>query len=67
MGYPVKSWRKHPGRNPDHDPRYSGRRTKVKVPDRNGNLHEVIVYGPRNPSRWLPHQGQREIQRRARR
>lgn len=65
MAYPIKTWLTHPGRNPAHNPRYTGRRFTVKVPDRSGELREVTMYGARNPSRWLPHQGAREMARRA--
>lgn len=52
-------WPKHPGRNPAHNP--LGRmRWKQKLPDG----QELTLRGPRNPSRWLPHQSAAECARR---
>lgn len=68
--YPVNRSR-HPGANPLHNPK--GReRWMVKVPldiatfDPNNKTtyREVKAYGPRNPSKYVPHQGAREIARR---
>ena len=65
MTYDLKRWRAHPGRNPAHDP--NGRQSAfIRVPDpATKQLVDVEVRGPRNPSRWLPHQGAAEKARRA--
>ncbi len=59
------AWLDHPGRNPAH--RFEGReRGETRVPDLvTGKVKIVKWVGPRNPSRWLPHQGVQEAVRRA--
>lgn len=58
------AWLDHPGRNPAH--RWEGReRGTIKVLNpATGKLETVKWRGPRNPSRWLPHQGVQEAERR---
>jgi len=63
----LKSWSAHPGRNPAHRFGQPRERFQVKVFDpRQMKIVEVTRLGPRNPSRWLPHQGEREQVRRRR-
>lgn len=52
----------HPGANPLHDP--SGRNRRSTQDPVSGL--DVIFRGPRNPSRWVPHQSNRERERRVR-
>ena len=47
---------KHPGANPLHDPNGRKRWTDQAT--------GIVLRGPRNPSRWVPHQGKREKARR---
>lgn len=62
--YDLNTWLEHPGRNPAHRPE-GRRRWKAKVLNpRTGNFEDVQMRGPRNPSRWLPHQGVQEAERR---
>lgn len=59
------SWNRHPGRNPEHRFGKGRDRWKEKMPLPGRPFNEVIVLGPKNPSRWLPHQSKRERSRRA--
>lgn len=63
-GYDTTAWVDHPHCNPAHRP--EGRmRWKAKILNsRTGKLETVQMRGPRNPSRWLPHQGVQEAERR---
>lgn len=52
----------HPHRNPAHRPFGRERRTVYDPVTKT----EHTIRGPRNPSRWLPHQGVAECARRRR-
>ena len=68
-------WMAHPGRNPAHRFGKGRDRWKVSVPvvppafssEGVPETREVTMLGPKNPSRWLPHQGERECARRVNR
>lgn len=61
-------WIAHPGRNKAHRFGEGRARWKQKLPDfRTGEVREFVMLGPKNPSRWVPHQGRRECARRLRR
>lgn len=51
----------HPHRNPEHRP-FGREGRRITLP----NGLQVVELGPRNPSRWLPHQGVAECARRRR-
>lgn len=56
MSYPAKALAQHPGRNPDYRPYL------LSI----GPLGEIRrKASPINRNRWLPHQGKREMARRA--
>jgi hypothetical protein len=62
--YDRNTWNDHPHRNPAHRPEGRKRwKTKVLNPT-TGKVETVQMRGPRNPSRWLPHQGVQEAERR---
>lgn len=60
MSYDVSVLNFHPGRNPAHNPNASSRKLYHGV----GRQRILLGYLPRNPGRWLPHQGLRECARR---
>lgn len=59
-------WIAHTGRNPAHRFGKGRDRWKQKFPKLDGTTTELTFLGPKNPSRWLPHQGKQECARRLR-
>lgn len=66
MTYDINTLLDHPNRNPAHDPNFPGRRAWVKTGiDCNGNdMTTRMIVRDRNPSRWMPHNGVSECERR---
>ncbi len=65
MPHTLKTFTKHPHRNPMHRFGQGRERWTEKLLDfRTGQIREFTMLGPKNPTRWLPHQGKREMKRR---
>lgn len=69
MKYTAEALAAHPGFNPAHNPNGVRRSQVVFDPTKGGAIRVMLVDKsgreiPRNPSRWLPHQGARECSRR---
>lgn len=54
MAHSKKSWAAHPGKNPHH--RFGQGRDREVIAG-------MVLYGPKNPGRWLPHTGAKELSR----
>ena len=62
--YPVAALAVHPGANVNHNPFHFSRKKTIKHPITGEQITFIAL--PRNPGRWMPHNGQREMARRVR-